>query len=255
MNGSGCGLGHPVACTGARMIVTTVYELGAARRRPRRASACAPAAAWARPPCSKSCLLDGAMSWEREVRGIEDRRRRALELGARTPSPGSTQQGRRTIRERIAAVADPGSFREVGPLAGHAETDETGEVVSLPAGELRARDRAPRRAALRRRRRGFHPEGRLALSRGSQEEHLRRGSRAPLSPPLVRFLEGAGGCVRGAAAKRRRGSPSVRRPSLRRAPLRLDRAGARDRPRWSRPRSARWRASRRRDSQRRTSRS
>src|SRR5690606_34212796 len=28
VNGSGCGLGHPVACTGARMVVTMVYELG-----------------------------------------------------------------------------------------------------------------------------------------------------------------------------------------------------------------------------------
>jgi acetyl-CoA acetyltransferase family protein len=28
VNGSGCGLGHPIACTGARMVVTTVYELG-----------------------------------------------------------------------------------------------------------------------------------------------------------------------------------------------------------------------------------
>jgi acetyl-CoA C-acetyltransferase len=27
VNGSGCSLGHPVACTGARMIVTTMYEL------------------------------------------------------------------------------------------------------------------------------------------------------------------------------------------------------------------------------------
>lgn len=27
VNGSGCGLGHPVACTGARMVVTTIYEL------------------------------------------------------------------------------------------------------------------------------------------------------------------------------------------------------------------------------------
>ena len=26
-NGSGCSLGHPVACTGARMIITTMYEL------------------------------------------------------------------------------------------------------------------------------------------------------------------------------------------------------------------------------------
>ena len=28
VNGSGCGLGHPIACTGARMVVTMVHELG-----------------------------------------------------------------------------------------------------------------------------------------------------------------------------------------------------------------------------------
>jgi len=28
VNGSGCGLGHPVACTGARMVVSMVHELG-----------------------------------------------------------------------------------------------------------------------------------------------------------------------------------------------------------------------------------
>ncbi len=27
VNGSGCSLGHPIACTGARMIVTMVNEL------------------------------------------------------------------------------------------------------------------------------------------------------------------------------------------------------------------------------------
>ncbi len=27
VNGSGCSLGHPVAATGARMIVTTMFEL------------------------------------------------------------------------------------------------------------------------------------------------------------------------------------------------------------------------------------
>ena len=27
VSGSGCSLGHPVACTGARMIITTMYEL------------------------------------------------------------------------------------------------------------------------------------------------------------------------------------------------------------------------------------
>ena len=27
VNGSGCSLGHPIACTGARMIVTMINEL------------------------------------------------------------------------------------------------------------------------------------------------------------------------------------------------------------------------------------
>ena len=27
VNGSGCSLGHPVACTGARMVITTMFEL------------------------------------------------------------------------------------------------------------------------------------------------------------------------------------------------------------------------------------
>jgi acetyl-CoA acetyltransferase len=27
VNGSGCGLGHPIAATGARMVVTMVHEL------------------------------------------------------------------------------------------------------------------------------------------------------------------------------------------------------------------------------------
>ena len=28
VNGSGCSIGHPVACTGSRMVVTTLHELG-----------------------------------------------------------------------------------------------------------------------------------------------------------------------------------------------------------------------------------
>ena len=37
MNGSGCGLGHPIAATGSRMVVTMLAELRRARR---HASAC-----------------------------------------------------------------------------------------------------------------------------------------------------------------------------------------------------------------------
>ena len=55
VNGSGCSLGHPIAGTGARMVVTMLHEL---RRRGGSTSAacrCAPAAAWA-PPSSWKLL-------------------------------------------------------------------------------------------------------------------------------------------------------------------------------------------------------
>ena len=39
------------------------------------------------------------------------------------------ERGRLTIRERIETLADAGSFREQGPLAGHPELDEAGELI------------------------------------------------------------------------------------------------------------------------------
>jgi len=149
------------------------------------------------------------MSWEREVRGIEDRRRRALELGGADAVARQRAQGRRTIRERIAAVADPGSFREVGPLAGHAETDESGAVISFqPANYVLGIARL---------------EGRPCVV-GGEDFTQKGGSPSPAGLrksiyaeelalryrlPLVRFLEGAGGSVRGAPAK----GAADRRPS------------------------------------------
>lgn len=58
------------------------------------------------------------MSWQPEVNEIAQRSAWAEEMGG---SEGVTRQaarGRQTIRERVAALVDPGSFREVGKLAG-----------------------------------------------------------------------------------------------------------------------------------------
>ena len=49
MNGSGCSLGHPIAATGARMVVTMVHEL---RRRGARSAAC---------PCARAGGMGMAM--------------------------------------------------------------------------------------------------------------------------------------------------------------------------------------------------
>ena len=56
--------------------------------------------------------------WEAEVAEIEYRRRLADELGGSAAVEKLHGQGRLTIRERIARLADPGSFQEVGKLTG-----------------------------------------------------------------------------------------------------------------------------------------
>src|SRR5262249_29372909 len=68
------------------------------------------------------------MSWQKEIEGIEERRKRALEQGGREAVAHQHAQGRLTIRERISALVDAASFREQGPIAGHSETDEHGEL-------------------------------------------------------------------------------------------------------------------------------
>ena len=63
------------------------------------------------------------MSWKPEVEQIERRRAAARELGGAQAVSEQHARGRLTVRERIDRLADPDSFREQGPLAGHAELD------------------------------------------------------------------------------------------------------------------------------------
>jgi len=71
------------------------------------------------------------MSWQKEIEGIEERGQRAREQGGREAVAQQHAQGRLTIRERISGLVDEGSFREQGPIAGHAETDEQGELQAF----------------------------------------------------------------------------------------------------------------------------
>jgi acetyl-CoA carboxylase carboxyltransferase component len=138
------------------------------------------------------------MSWEREVRGIEDRRRRARELGGAESVARQHAQGRRTVRERIDALADVGSFREVGPLAGHAEVDEAGEVISFqPANYVLGVARVGGRPCVV----GgedFTQKGGSPSPAGLRKSVYAEELALRYRVPLVRFLEGGGGSVRGA---------------------------------------------------------
>ena len=73
------------------------------------------------------------MTWQPEL----DELRRRRELAARMGGPEKIQRqhdaGRLTVRERLAALLDEGSFQEIGGLAGTATYHDEGELASFTA--------------------------------------------------------------------------------------------------------------------------
>ena len=84
------------------------------------------------------------MSWKPEVDGIEERRRRAAELGGAEAISTQRERGRLTVRERIDRLLDAESFREQGPIAGHSETEEDGTLRSFTPANRATRSRSSR---------------------------------------------------------------------------------------------------------------
>ena len=74
------------------------------------------------------------MCWKEEVDEIARRRELATRMGGEEAVAKQHERGRLTIRERIEGLVDAESFREQGPLAGHAELDEAGRLVSFTPG-------------------------------------------------------------------------------------------------------------------------
>ena len=71
------------------------------------------------------------MSWKPEADEIERRRELAAQHGGPEAVEKQHARGRLTVRERIDALVDKGSFREHAPIAGVTETDASGKVVSF----------------------------------------------------------------------------------------------------------------------------
>ncbi len=116
-------------------------------------------------------------------------------------APGSTdpgvvrQRNRRklTCRERIDALLDPGSFREIGSLAGFATFDEAGDVAEFtPASHVGGQGRIDARACIvcadDFTSRGGHADGAI----GQKSRYLDRLS-IELRTPSIRLLDGSSG--------------------------------------------------------------
>ncbi|WP_158966638.1 acyl-CoA carboxylase subunit beta [Chachezhania sediminis] len=135
------------------------------------------------------------MSWREEADRIRARREAATAQGGPEGVEKQHQKGRLTIRERIDAVLDPGSFDEVGRTAGDAEVGANEELLSFD----------PANFVL-----GFGTVGGRPVVVGGEDFTLRGGSPtlAGLRKsvyaeslalesriPLIRLHEGSGGSV------------------------------------------------------------
>jgi propionyl-CoA carboxylase beta chain len=60
------------------------------------------------------------MSWEKAIEELRRRERLAEKMGGEEPVERQRGRGKLTVRERVAFLADPGSFHEIGKIAGKA---------------------------------------------------------------------------------------------------------------------------------------
>ncbi|OYU15856.1 MAG: methylmalonyl-CoA carboxyltransferase [Alphaproteobacteria bacterium PA4] len=80
------------------------------------------------------------MSWQPELDELARRKAAALLMGGAAKLEKHAAMGRMNARQRLAAVADEGSFREIGALAGFAAYADDGELTAFqPANFLYGR--------------------------------------------------------------------------------------------------------------------
>ena len=76
------------------------------------------------------------MSWEAEVEELRRREALAEQMGGAERVENQKRQGKMTVRERIAALIDDGSFHETGKIAAATEYGEDGKLKSYRAANM-----------------------------------------------------------------------------------------------------------------------
>lgn len=133
------------------------------------------------------------MSWQAEIDELERRTALGQAMGGPAKIKRQHDAGKLTVRERIAALVDSGSFYEIGGLAGKAQYDEQGQLVAFsPANFVLGR------AALDGRRviiAGDDFTVRGGANDGAIREKLYTVEKmaGALRLPLIRLVDGTGG--------------------------------------------------------------
>jgi len=133
------------------------------------------------------------MNWQSEMDELRRREAFAEELGGPERVKRQHEGGRYTIRERIALLVDPGSFHEIGKIAGRAVYDDANELTKLvPSNFIFGRARVDGRPVV--------VGGDDFTVRGGSADATIKGKHLQcelmaqeLRLPLIRLVEGSGG--------------------------------------------------------------
>ena len=86
------------------------------------------------------------MSWEKHIEELRVRERLAEKMGGGEPVSRQRGRGKLTVRERVSFLADPGSFHEIGKIAGRATYDADEKLESFtPSNSVMGRARISER--------------------------------------------------------------------------------------------------------------
>jgi acetyl-CoA carboxylase carboxyltransferase component len=131
--------------------------------------------------------------WRPELDELDQRRAWALEMGGAEKVERHRSQGKLTVRERIDALLDAGSFREVGALTGRVQTDADGAVTGvMPANFVTGRGQIDGRPVVV----GgddFTVRGGAADASIFQKQVMAERMAHDLGLPIVRLVDGSGG--------------------------------------------------------------
>ncbi|HKX87929.1 MAG TPA: carboxyl transferase domain-containing protein, partial [Sphingopyxis sp.] len=73
------------------------------------------------------------MSWKKEIEELGQRRAMAEKMGGEEKVARQHSRGKMDARARLAGIVDPGSFREIGKIAGRGRYGADGELEDLAA--------------------------------------------------------------------------------------------------------------------------
>ncbi|RPI13745.1 MAG: methylmalonyl-CoA carboxyltransferase [Lysobacterales bacterium] len=131
--------------------------------------------------------------WDEEIAEIRRRQALAARMGGQDRVGRQRARGKLTVRDRIAALLDEGSFREWGSLAGEGRYDEEGRLV-----DFRASSCLVGRGAIAGRTVVVSADDFTIRGGSSETYHHEKNVQAELMAaeyglPLVRLLDGTGG--------------------------------------------------------------